>query len=763
VAVNKDEGPKAQSDAPKGGDAAREAASAHHGQPETDDTRDQELHDGSAPAAVSPPSRDSSEGPRSTFWMGPAYIGGLVLVFIGERILAAYPGWHWAATLLGIAAVVAATVARFSPGRGRGRRVEIERVLPILSLLGLFALALYFATTEAGADAIGISKLEPKSRERLLGILQVVWAGLLAISVIPMLFADAALHPMRHAERPEMRRVHAAAASGLTLVLAAIYGALFVYTAGALDWKSDHSYFKTSEPSDSTRNVARSLTDPVKVTAFFPQVSDVRNEVERYLRSLAAGVPKLQVEVRDRLLAPKLARDLHVTQDGVIILSRGTTTERLDVGPEMEAARAKLRTLDRDFQEKLMKMVRARRTAYLTVGHGEINDPRGKAQEGRSSQIVRMVLEKQNYQVKDLGLAQGLGNEVPDDAGLVMVLGPTEPLTPEELASLERYAGRGGHLLLGLDPDAVSTNTTTVQLGGAGEKGKSNAVPAAKAAVDAGATAKPKAPPPSASGAAANGDAPAAAAAEPPPQPVATNPSSTRATLEALARIAGLDYSPDLLANDRQHLRRRYNNSDRVILPTNRFSSHASVSTLSRNSAQAAVVVMGAGSLEPTKGAAGKVDVTVRSLPNTFADANGNYEPDDGEKKAVFNLAAAVTRPLAGKPAAPPPASKDKPQDKKSAPDEMRAFVVADADVFSDVAMSNAVMNQLLLVDAVRWLGGEESFAGAVNTEEDKHIEHTKQQDLVWFYGTIFGAPALVLGVGLLYSRHSRRPRGGRR
>jgi hypothetical protein len=68
-----------------------------------------------------------------------------------------------------------------------------------------------------------------------------------------------------------------------------------------------------------------------------------------------------------------------------------------------------------------------------------------------------------------------------------------------------------------------------------------------------------------------------------------------------------------------------------------------------------------------------------------------------------------------------------------------------------------------LTVDAVRWLGGEESFAGEVNNEEDVRIEHTQQKDLVWFYATIFGAPALVLGLGLTYSRRSRRPRGGKK
>ncbi len=168
------------------------------------------------------------------------------------------------------------------------------------------------------------------------------------------------------------------------------------------------------------------------------------------MKELSAGIPKLEVEVRDRLLAPKLAKELRATQDGVIVLSRGGVTHTLTIGTDLEPARAKLKTLDRDFQEQLLKLARSRKTAYLTVGHGELNDaPRGKSAENpaRSANVVRTLLQRQNYTVKDLGLGQGLAADVPDDADVVLVLGPTEPFSREELAARRRYADRGGKLL----------------------------------------------------------------------------------------------------------------------------------------------------------------------------------------------------------------------------------------------------------------------------------------------------------------------------
>jgi hypothetical protein len=247
------------------------------------------------------------------------------------------------------------------------------------------------------------------------------------------------------------------------------------------------------------------------------------------------------------------------------------------------------------------------------------------------------------------------------------------------------------------------------------------------------------------------------------PKPEASKPvlPAQANGLVALARIVGIEFTPTVLANEKQHVRRRYNDSDRALLVTNRFSSHASVSTLSRNSARAAVAVFGAGSLERASGATEKVDFALKSVVGTFADTNKNYREDKDEKPGTFNLAAAVTRPRTGEPLKkkPEPEKKDdkKKKDPKADGDEMRAFVLADADAITDVVLANVVANQVLFADAVRWLGGEESFSGEVNTEEDVRIEHTKQKDLVWFYATIFGAPALVLGAGLLLSRRGKK------
>ncbi|MCW5791460.1 MAG: Gldg family protein [Polyangiaceae bacterium] len=731
---------------------------------------------------------------RFAAWLTPAYVVGLTLVLLGERVLIASELGRLIATGLGVLLVLGVSALRFVPALGSTQAqgptqaqgsgglggAGVARLLQGLSLLGVVALGVYFATTEPGRELLGLARGTLSEREQSLAVLQVAWVSLMVLAVVPLVFAELALRPMRAAPRVEGRRVTLAATAGLSLSAALVYCSLFVYAAGASDVKLDFSYFKTSAPSESTRRIAESLTEPVRVVAFFPDVNEVRGEVKGYLDELAKASPHFQVEIHDRLLAPGLARELRVTQDGVIVLTRGTVTEVLRLGTELRPAARKLKTLDRDLQERLLKVVRKRRVAYLTVGHGELGEkPLTGAQsaetaEWRGATILKKQLEAQNYLVKNLGLGDGLGSQVPEDATLVLVLGPTEPFAAEELASLRAYAERGGKLFIAVDPDVVSTGvavTADGPAGGPGSPADGAAPPGSSADGPAGVapadgTAAPGSSADEVPGSAASPGSAAPGQAAPPagsaaPADVA-NPGAAGARGAAgLAELVGVSLSPGVLANDSpaKHLRLRYNDSDRALLPTNEFSSHASVSTLGRNAARVAVVVRGAGSLVQVPGAPTHVDFAVRSRSGTFADLNGNFSFDSGEERKVFNLAAAVTQKASTPAAKPDEPEVGKPLTDPSLPQDMRAFVLADADALSDFVMGKAPSNQLLFVDVVRWLGGEESFAGEATSEEDVPIEHTKDGDTLWFYSTILGAPLLVLGLGLWLGRRRSPPR----
>jgi hypothetical protein len=194
--------------------------------------------------------------------------------------------------------------------------------------------------------------------------------------------------------------------------------------------------------------------------------------------------------------------------------------------------------------------------------------------------------------------------------------------------------------------------------------------------------------------------------------------------------------------------------ADRRFVLTNQFSAHASTTALSRAGGRG-IVLIDAGALEEipftAKGEAPKKTITIRSMESSWLDLetpqNFTFNAP-AEKRQRWNIGAAIEGPKVG------------------GKDGFRALVFSDAELFADVLVPgpggrpmSVILFPALLADSIRWLGGEEVFAGEVITEEDKPIQHTKNQDAVWFAIMLIGVPLLVLGLGLFgtLSRRGRR------
>jgi hypothetical protein len=198
-----------------------------------------------------------------------------------------------------------------------------------------------------------------------------------------------------------------------------------------------------------------------------------------------------------------------------------------------------------------------------------------------------------------------------------------------------------------------------------------------------------------------------------------------------------LTFKAEPLANEMAFARRPDQKiSDRANLVTSTFSSHPSVSTLTRLGPRAAVVLPGAGWIDAKKErtSAIPVDSPIKAHYATFVDKNGNFTFDPDEQKRAWELAATAV--------------------KKDA----RVFVIADSDWIGDEAIK-IPGNSVLALDVIHWLMGDESFSGQTSTEADVKITHTRKQDVAWFYSTIFLAPALVIGAGVAVTRKTRRKR----
>ena len=218
-------------------------------------------------------------------------------------------------------------------------------------------------------------------------------------------------------------------------------------------------------------------------------------------------------------------------------------------------------------------------------------------------------------------------------------------------------------------------------------------------------------------------------------------------TQAPLLEFLGVKYTSTPLANDQVFFRTARQMSDRANLGTSDYSSHPSVSTLAQLGGQAPVAFLGAGLLEPgTRPPEGVgVDVAVRSHDATFMDPNRNFTADDKEERRSYPLVLA--------------------SQKGTGKEQGRAVVMADSDALMDGVLPN-LGNVYLALDALRWLTGEEAISGTVSSEEDVPIQHTREQDTLWFWATVLLAPAVVLGVGYFVTRRRGKrapaaPQGG--
>ncbi|HET9627383.1 MAG TPA: Gldg family protein [Kofleriaceae bacterium] len=221
-------------------------------------------------------------------------------------------------------------------------------------------------------------------------------------------------------------------------------------------------------------------------------------------------------------------------------------------------------------------------------------------------------------------------------------------------------------------------------------------------------------------------------------------------SLGALEQRFAIKAVPGHLSDERLFLPVHGKPSDHRVTATNQFSPHASTGSLSRTSADQGIRLNDAGALEETAFPPGLADpprrtVTIRSMETSFMDTNGNFTKDGDEKQQKWIVGEAVEGPNIGKK------------------DNWRALVFADADLFTDLYGRNqlgqvvgVISSGPLLDDSVKWLAGEEAVVGDVVSEDDKAIQHTKNEDVVWFTLMLIGAPIVVLAGGLFGTRRRR-------
>ncbi|MBX3160073.1 MAG: Gldg family protein [Deltaproteobacteria bacterium] len=650
---------------------------------------------------------------------------GLFFLFVGERLLGSVDGIHGFLVGTGAILALAATAARgYAMASSSGSRRRVETALLACQVTGVVGLVLYMLTTGWGPDSM--------HGPRAVGVLTVLWIIAMVASIVPLLMIELSLgaalrtgfDPSGSGEDDagvEFYRVRDIGWSGLAIAFALSLLMVTCNVAKERNVQKDVSYFKTSEPGESNINIVKSMTEPLHVYLFFPEANEVKDQVMGYFEKLNAEADgKVIIEVVDRFRNMELAKKFGVgnkTDDkGIIAFARGegeaakVANTTIEMDTDLEKARkstGKLRNLDKDVNERLSQVARDKRKIYLIKGHGEVNDP--ETMEAETKKVLqkgitqlRLLATRLNYEIKDLdpsGLAARGENtkDVPQDATMVFLLAPMSDLDDSEWDTLDRYLARGGRLFIALDP------------------------------------------------------------------------TSKVASMGALEGRLGIKYDRHRVLDDKNYkttiagARRVFGPpAAYMLVATSDFTNHAVTTAVARTQ-NFGVVESGSFDeieFDKAKGEAKRTTI-IRSSESSWVDLNDEKECAKARSlKELTDMGCLAYEPATEKRGKRALATVVEGNKTAEAKDGFRAVLFGDVDLFIDVPTPIGgfeIVSGMLVRDAIRWLGGEEVFAGTVVSEDDVAIQHTKKEDAVWFTLTTIGGPILTLTLGLLGTWLRRR------
>lgn len=364
----------------------------------------------------------------------------------------------------------------------------------------------------------------------------------------------------------------------LGLIFVGLFGLNFA--AQKKDHAFDLSFSQTTRAGESTIKIVARLPHPIRVGVFNSKNSEVLPLVREYLESLPSE--NLKFEFYDKDFNPVQAEEFRVAKNGQIVLMDGEKRQRFEVGDRMEEARRNLRSLDSAFQKAFLQLTSDPGIIYFTSTHGEMLWESGTPL--RTMAIFEGILRSQNFRSRRL---TALFQEVPAEAKVLGIIGPTASFGSQEIEALKRYIEKGGRILLALDIDQ------TDQLNGVSNAGDE---------------------------------------------------------LPKFLDGIGLHYVTKPLAHDERFVTGSKQKSDRYFLYSNNFAQHPATATLKSNSDRLSMMSFRSGSFEiDPKAVDWTFTPLVSSITGTFIDRNDNLEADPDEKRGNYPMIVAGESKTKGK------------------------------------------------------------------------------------------------------------------
>ena len=268
-----------------------------------------------------------------------------------------------------------------------------------------------------------------------------IWLQISLIGVVVGLVLYVALAPGQVRQAIRGRRVryglNAVLMSLAFLGILAVVNYLVFYNAkmNPKQTRWDLTEGKSNTLAPETLDTLSKLPEVVHAQAFYSQrlnsgISTTQQLLEKYAKNAKGN---FSFEFIDWEQKRNLATQAGITNDGQVVLNMGDRKELVSVVSEQEITSALVRLISNE-----------KRAVYFLQDEGEY-DPNSTTNSDSMSR-VRDALEGKNYAVKTLKLA--VDGVVPEDAKIIVVAGPKQPLSQASVTLLQGYLEKGGSLVI---------------------------------------------------------------------------------------------------------------------------------------------------------------------------------------------------------------------------------------------------------------------------------------------------------------------------
>jgi ABC-type uncharacterized transport system involved in gliding motility auxiliary subunit len=226
------------------------------------------------------------------------------------------------------------------------------------------------------------------------------------------------------------------------------------------DWTSTQIYTL----SEKTENILAELADDIRVVVFMTPQTSMYDQVQELLERYKAASDKVSVEYidpeKEPLKTTQLAEQFGVQVADTVVFVYGERTKyvtsdqmaemdysgmQYGQGPTMRSFKG-----EEQFTSAILSLVAPNvPKVYFVTGHGEAALDSVGGGNGRGLRILEEALKRENMETADASLLSG---QVPEDASVIAIIGPTTAFTEAEIDALGGFLDNGGRLLVALDP-----------------------------------------------------------------------------------------------------------------------------------------------------------------------------------------------------------------------------------------------------------------------------------------------------------------------